>query len=84
MTRIVLLRDNARTHTPATTKKTIHDFRWELSVQPPYNPDLASSDYFSFLHFQRFENSEDLTSVVMNWLNFQVENFFAEGLKKLV
>ncbi|KAG8286235.1 hypothetical protein J6590_065139 [Homalodisca vitripennis] len=35
-----------------TLKPLVLQFRWEPFDHPPYNPDLASSDYHLFLHIK--------------------------------
>jgi hypothetical protein len=45
---VVLLHDNARPHTAARTRPQLQHFNWELFDHPPYNPDLAASDYNLF------------------------------------
>ena len=87
---IVLLHDNARPHTAAKTKETVQNFKWETFDHPPYSPDLAPSDYHLFLHLknwlasQRFDDFDALKTAVQHWLKSQAEEFYADGLKKLV
>jgi hypothetical protein len=57
---------------------------------PPYNPDLASSDYCLFtylknwLRSQRFNNNEELMEAVKTWLSSQAADFFGTGIQKLI
>lgn len=68
--------------------KTFAIFVGKLFDHQPYSHHLASSDNFLFLHFkqwlggQRFKNDEYLKTAVMD--NSQYENFYAQGLKKLM
>jgi hypothetical protein len=61
----MLLHDNARPHTAAHTRALLKHFDWELFDHPPYNTDLAPSDYHLFtyqknwLRSQRFNNNEE-------------------------
>jgi hypothetical protein len=51
---IVLLHDNARPHTAASTHIPLEHFNWELFNHPPYNPDLAPSDYHLFTYLKNW------------------------------
>ena len=42
---ILLVHDNARSHSAAQTQDLITSFRWEQMDHPPYTPDLAPSDF---------------------------------------
>ncbi|KAJ4428773.1 hypothetical protein ANN_25766 [Periplaneta americana] len=42
---VVLLHDNARPHTAASTRELLDQFGWEIFDHPPYSPDLAPSDF---------------------------------------
>ena len=87
---VVLLHDNARTHTAARTNALIKLFNWEIFDHPPYSPDLAPSDYHLFtkmkvwLATRRFHTNEELMDGVNNWLHNLAAPFFDEGLQKLV
>jgi histone-lysine N-methyltransferase SETMAR len=60
------------------------------SINPPYSPDLALSDFHLFLRpkkflaGQRFLNDDDVTEAVKKWLSSQVATFYKEGIQKLV
>jgi histone-lysine N-methyltransferase SETMAR len=41
--------DNARPHTARGTQERIQELQWELLEHPPYNPDLAPSDFHLFV-----------------------------------
>ena len=45
---VVLLYDNARPHTAAHTAETLRKLKFQVMAHPPYNPDLALSDYHLF------------------------------------
>ena len=49
---------HATTHTRALLKKN----KWEIFKHPPYNPNLAPSDYHSFLHLTKFLVGKSLKS----------------------
>jgi hypothetical protein len=46
--RVLLLHDNAGFHTAAHTVDTLHALKFEVLKHPPYNPDLAPSDFHLF------------------------------------
>jgi hypothetical protein len=56
---------------------------------PPYNPDLAPSDYSLFTYLknwlgsQHFNNSE-LKEGVKTWLSPQAADFFDKGMQKII
>jgi transposase len=71
---VVLLHENALTHTVSRTRALLEHFNWELFDHPPSSPDLAPSYYHLFtslknwLGSQDFNNNEELTEGVKTWL----------------
>jgi transposase len=63
---VVLLHDNAWSHTTAHKNALIKLFNWEIFDHPPYSPDPVPSDYHLFtkmkvwLATQRFHTKEEL------------------------
>jgi transposase len=51
---VLLLHDNACPHTVARTRSLLKHFNWELFDYPPYNPDLAPSDYHLFTYLKNW------------------------------
>jgi hypothetical protein len=51
---VVMLHDNAHPHTATAMQNLIVTFGWEQFDHPPYNPDLAPSDFHVFLHLKTF------------------------------
>jgi hypothetical protein len=49
---VVFLLDNDHLHTAAHIWALLEHFNWELFDHPPYNPDLAPSDYRLFTHLK--------------------------------
>jgi hypothetical protein len=45
---VILLHDNAPSHTAKPVKETIEAFSWEILSHAAYSPDLAPSDYYLF------------------------------------
>ena len=69
--KVILLHDNAPSHTAKLVKETIKAFSWEILSHAAYSPDLAPSDYYFFAsighalsdqHFTFYEN-------VRKWLD---------------
>ena len=44
--KVILLHDNAPSHTAKPVKETIEAFSWEILSHAAYSPDLAPSDYY--------------------------------------
>jgi hypothetical protein len=87
---VVLLHDNTCPHTTAHTRALLEHFSWELFDHPPYNPDVALSDYNLFTYLknslksQCFNSNEELMEGVKTWLSSQVADFFDIGIQKLI
>ena len=69
--KVILLHDNAPSHTAKPVKEMIEAFSWEILLHAAYLPDLAPSDYYllasmglalSDQHFTSYEN-------VRKWLD---------------
>ena len=64
--KVILLHDNAPSHTSKLIKETIEAFGWEILSHTAYSADLAPSDYHLFasmghaLAQQRFTSYEDV------------------------
>jgi histone-lysine N-methyltransferase SETMAR len=87
---VILLHDNAWTHTAARTNALIRLFNWATFDHPPYSPDLAPSDYYPFIKMkvwlatQHFHTNKEVMDGVNNGLHELAASFFDEGLQKLV
>jgi len=63
--------------------------KWNILPHPPYNPDLAPSDYHLFgpikehLGRERFCNNEEMIQDVQEWLHWQPKDFFLSSICKL-
>jgi len=83
----VLHHNNARSHTAATTVKTVQ-LGFELQ-HPPYSPDLAQSDYHIFgplkeaLRGRRFTSNDEVKEAVHTCLREQPKSF-STGIQKLI
>ncbi|KAJ4426673.1 hypothetical protein ANN_26471 [Periplaneta americana] len=87
---VVLLHDNARPHTAASTRELLDQFGWEIFDHPPYSPELAPSDFHlftklkDFLGGTRFGSDEELKKTVNTWLNELAAEEYNTGILKLV
>lgn len=64
-------------------------FRWEVSENLPYSPDLAPSDFIifyklEFLGGKRFNSDDDLKHTVNTWLTKLAADDYKDGILKLV
>ena len=86
---VLLHHDNAPAHTSHVATATTHDCGFELLSHPPYSLDLAPSDFHLFRYLKEslrgraFEDDEDVTVAVNEWIEERDENFFLEGVKTL-
>ncbi|GFX26467.1 uncharacterized protein TNCV_950651 [Trichonephila clavipes] len=62
---VLLLHDNAKTHTSRTTRELIESFGWEVLDHAPYNPNLSPRDFYLFRYLKhslggkRFSDNEE-------------------------
>ena len=86
---VILLHDNAPSHTAKLVKETIEAFGWEILSHSAYSPDLAPSDYHLFasmghaLAQQRFISYEDVQKWLDDWFSSKEQQFFWRGIHKL-
>ena len=52
--------NNTRTHATTRTRALLKQNKWEIFKHPPYNPNLAPSDYHSFPHLTKVLVSKSL------------------------
>ena len=87
--RISFLQENARPHTVRKNMGTIRKIQWDLLPYPPYNPDIAPSDFLfgrliSDLEGVQFEDNDAVISYVQEWVRTQPRNFWEKGIKQLL
>jgi len=82
---ILLLHDNARPHTAHTTIDALVTLKFEVLSHPPYNPDLAPSDFHFFPHLKgtHFTSDDEVKQAVM-WIKQRTPEFFIDGMRILV
>ena len=87
---VILLHDNAKPHVARTLKAALQEFDWEILQHPPYSPDLAPTDYYTFRTLSNEMRSVtfDIDKGLENWLNNFFESrssdFWQNGINKLV
>ena len=87
--KVILLRDNAPSHTAKPVKETIEAFSWGILSHAAYSPDLAPSDYYLFasmghaLSDQRFTSYENVWKWLDDWFTSKERQFFWRGIDQL-
>jgi histone-lysine N-methyltransferase SETMAR len=84
-----MIHDNARPHTAAAKQYLIATFGSEQFDHPPYNPDLAPSDFHVFLRLKTFLggrrfHDDEVNEAVNTLFASQAASFYDAGLQKLV
>ena len=80
--KVILLHDNAPSHTAKPVKETIEAFSWEILSHAAYSPDLAPSDYYLFasmghaLSDQHFTSYENVRKWLDDWFASKERQFF--------
>ena len=86
---VILHHYNSPAHTSFLLSSTIHDLKYELLRHPPYPPDLAPNDYFSFpvlegyLKGRHYNDRSSLGSSLYQCLNSIAEDDFTAAIQKL-
>ena len=79
---------NAPAHTSAIATAKLFDLHYEILSHPPYSPDLAPSDYFSFpnmktwLGNKRFASNEEIIAATNEYFAEFDKKFFFRGHKE--
>ena len=87
--KVILLHDNAPSHTAKPVKETIEAFSWEILSHAAYSPDLTPSDYYLFasmrhaLSDQHFTSYENVRKWLDDWLASKERQFFSRGIHQL-
>ena len=87
--KLILLHDNAPSHTAAAVKGTIDKLGWETPPHPAYSPDLAPSDYHLFTSLghavgsQHFQSHEEVQNWLVNWFGTKPMEFYRGGIRAL-
>ena len=81
--------DNAPVHSCLVAQAKLHEIGFELVPQPPYSPDLASTDYILFPNLKRwlidkrFYSNEKLIAKTEVYFGDLPIECFSGGIKKL-
>ena len=87
--KVILLRDNAPSHTAKPIKEMIEAFIWEILSHAAYSPDLAPSDYYLFawighaLSDQHFTSYENVRKWLEDWFASKGRQIFWRGIHQL-
>jgi len=79
---VIVLHDNAPSHTEKTVKETIATFGWEILPHTAYLPDLAPSDFYLFASM-RFTSYENVRTFLDDLLAAQEPQLFWSGIHTL-
>src|SRR5215469_8596841 len=85
---VLFLHDNVMAHGALATQKKLAYLGFQCLDDPPYSPDLASSDYHLFpglkkqLKGRQFSSDAEVIAVAETWLDGQHSDFVS-GLQKL-
>jgi len=86
---IVFHHDNARPHTSLVTHGKLLELDWEVMLHPPYNLDLATSDYHLFRSLQNslndktFTNDDDMKLHLVQFFADKNQKFYERGIIKV-
>ena len=84
--KVILLHDNAPSHTAKLVKETIEAFSWEIISHAAYSPDLAPSNYYLFasmghaLSDQHFTSYENVRKCLDDWFASKERQLFSRGI----
>ena len=87
--KVILLRDNAPSHTAKPVEETIEAFSWEILSHAAYSPELAPFDYYLFasmghaLSDQRFTFYENVRKCLDDWFASKERQFSWRGIHQL-
>jgi len=90
MTTCLLQHDNGRPHTSSKTVEHIVNLGWTVVPHPPYNPDLAPSDFHLYgsmkygLCGQHFSGYNAIVRAVKQWATSAGADFYERGMQVLV
>lgn len=87
--KLILLHDNAKSHSAEPVKNYLKTVGWEILPHPPYSPDIAPSDYHLFRSMQsalsevQFSSLEDIQKWIDEWIASKPEKFYWDGIHQL-
>ena len=78
-----------RPRTSLAARQKLLRLGWEVMLHPPYNPDLAPSEYYLFRSLQNsldgktFNDDEAVKSHLVQFFADKDQNFYERGIMKL-
>jgi len=81
--KVILLHDNAPSHTTKLVKETIEAFGWEILSYAAYSSDLAPSDYLICIDGTLAQQFHFLRKWLDDWFGSKEQQFFLHGIHKL-
>ena len=86
---VVFHHDDARPRASLVTRQKLLELGWDVLPHPPYSPDLAPSDYFSFRSLQNssndknFNNDGDIKSYLIHFFANKNHKFYEREITML-
>ncbi|GBN13284.1 hypothetical protein AVEN_169438-1 [Araneus ventricosus] len=87
---VAFIPDNARPHSAIGSQQLLEQFNWDLSDDPEYIPDLATSDFHLFPELKNYPGGQSIQKIqetqskVKAHLSLLVATFFEEGIGNLI
>ena len=66
----------------------LETLKWEVLPQPPFSPDVASSDYYLFqsmvhsMAYQHFRSYEEVKKWIDTWIASKDASFFRDDIRQ--
>ena len=79
-----------RPHVSQITVRILNELSVEVVPHPPYSPDLSSTDYHLFKHFdnfltgETFSNQDQAKTPFVDIIESRAPNFYADGINRLL
>jgi histone-lysine N-methyltransferase SETMAR len=86
---VLLLHDNAPSHTAAATVEFINSYKRQLLSHPPYSLDIAPCDFFLLPELKKmlagkiYKTRVASISAVTQYLKHRSTSWFAAGIQRL-
>ena len=87
---IILLHDNARSHTAKLVGDKLQRFGWDTLQHPLYIPDLSPCDFHTFGHVKkdnlgrRFHSDEEMQEWARMWIHKRPTSFCNTEIDRLI
>ena len=86
---VIFHQDNAIPHTSFITHKKLLELGWEVMPHPPFNPDLAPSNYHllcllqNHLNGKAFDSNEAVKNKLIQFVASKNQTFYESRIMKL-